>query len=387
MNHTDLKTLALFCKVVDNFGDIGICWRLARQLQLEHQISVQLWVDDLLSFQRICPEVNPAIDQQLIQGVDVRFWRNQELSFAPIDIADIVIEFFACDIPPSYIQAMTACIPKPIWFNLEGLTAEEWVEGCHTLPSSHPQLPLTKYFFFPGFNQRTGGLMFEKDLDQRRQSFINEASQGHQFLRQLGAQEQDLNAFKISLFCYPHAPISGLLQAWSTSETPHFCIVPQGVAQASIETFFGEQANPGAILIKGSLRLLVIPFIPQNDYDKLLWACDFNFVRGEDSFVRAQWALRPFVWHIYPQDEQLHHKKLRAFLNTYKPASNTLKSLNLAWNEALQDLDWGDAWQQIRNECLQIRKETEAWQQEMHRNGDLSANLLKFARVLRQKPT
>lgn len=387
MNHTNLKTLALFCKVVDNFGDIGICWRLARQLHLEHQISVQLWVDDLLSFQRICPEVNPAIDQQTIQGVDVRFWCNQELSFTPIDIADIVIEFFACDIPPSYIQAMTACDPKPIWFNLEGLTAEEWVEGCHTLPSSHPQLPLTKYFFFPGFNQRTGGLMFEKDLDQRRQSFVNETSQVHQFLRQLGAQEQDLNAFKISLFCYPHAPISGLLQAWSTSETPHFCIVPQGVAQASIETFFGEQANPGAILIKGSLRLLVIPFIPQNDYDKLLWACDFNFVRGEDSFVRAQWALRPFVWHIYPQDEQLHHKKLRAFLNTYKPASSTLKSLNLAWNEALQDLDWGDAWKQIRNECLQIGQETEAWQQEMHRNGDLSANLLKFARVLRQKPT
>ncbi len=387
MNHTNLKTLALFCKVVDNFGDIGICWRLARQLHLEHQISVQLWVDELLSFQRICPEVNPAIDQQIIQGVDVRFWRNQELSFSPVDIADIVIEFFACDIPPSYIQAMTACNPKPIWFNLEGLTAEEWVEGCHTLPSSHPQLPLTKYFFFPGFNQRTGGLMFEKDLDQRRQSFVNEVSQGHQFLRQLGAQEQDLNAFKISLFCYPHAPVSGLLQAWSTSETPHFCIVPQGVAQASIERFFGEQANSGAILIKGSLRLLVIPFIPQNDYDQLLWACDFNFVRGEDSFVRAQWALRPFVWHIYPQDEQLHHKKLRAFLSTYKPASSTFKSLNLAWNEALQDLDWGDAWQQIRNECLQIRKETEAWQQEMHRNGDLSANLLKFARVLRQKPT
>lgn len=380
----NFKTLALFCKVVDNFGDIGICWRLARQLRQEHHITVQLWVDDLISFKRICPEVKCDIDQQLIQGVDVRFWRNQEISFTTAEIADIVIEFFACDIPPSYIQAMTACDPKPVWFNLEGLTAEEWVEGCHTLPSSHPRLPLTKHFFFPGFNQRTGGLMFEEDLERRRQQFVKDNSVRNQFLRDLGAREQDLDTFKISLFCYPHAPLSPLLEAWTNSETPCICFVPQGVAQQSIESFFGTTADAGKTLTKGNLRLLVIPFVPQNDYDKLLWACDFNFVRGEDSFVRAQWAQRPFVWHIYPQDENLHHKKLRAFLNIFNPATSALKTLNLAWNEVQDPANWYKLWKQTQCECPQIQQESELWVQKMHKNGDLSANLLKFARTLRQ---
>jgi uncharacterized repeat protein (TIGR03837 family) len=126
--------------------------------------------------------------------------------------------------------------------------------------------------------------------------------------------------------------------------------------------------------------------VAQSDYDKLLWSCDFNFVRGEDSFVRAQWAQRPFVWHIYPQDENLHHKKLRAFLNTFKPATDTLKSLNLAWNGVQVKQNWLEQWKQIQQECGQIQQESDLWVQEMHKNGDLSANLLKFARALRQIP-
>ncbi len=144
-------SLAIFCKVVDNYGDIGICWRLARQLSGEHGVAVTLWVDDLPSFQRICPEVDVAAEAQHVSGVTVRHWRGQDGAFAPADIADIadiVIEFFACDIPPGYIAAMAQCAPQPVWLNLEGLTAEEWVEGCHALtsPRRHDQA-----FLLPGF--------------------------------------------------------------------------------------------------------------------------------------------------------------------------------------------------------------------------------------------
>ena len=132
------QTLHLFCRVVDNYGDIGICWRLARQLQREHNIAVTLWVDDLRSFQRICPDVLIDAEEQQIFDVTIRHWRDQDGIFAASDLADIVIEFFAVDIPPGYITAMAECNPRPVWLNLEGLTAEEWVEGCHTLPSSHP---------------------------------------------------------------------------------------------------------------------------------------------------------------------------------------------------------------------------------------------------------
>jgi uncharacterized repeat protein (TIGR03837 family) len=165
LNKNQAISLAIFCKVVDNYGDIGICWRLARQLQQEHGIAVTLWVDDLQSFQRICPDVVINAEVQQLAGVTVRHWRNQEGVFSAGDVADIVIEFFACDIPPGYIAAMAECNPRPVWLNLEGLTAEEWVEGCHTLPSSHPRLPLTKHFFFPGFTSKTGGLLHESSLE------------------------------------------------------------------------------------------------------------------------------------------------------------------------------------------------------------------------------
>src|SRR5213595_706067 len=125
------SSLAIFCKVVDNYGDIGICWRLARQLQHEHGVAVTLWVDNLHSFQRICPDLAQGADEQQLAGVTVRHWRDQEGDFAPGDVADVVIEFFACDIPPGYIAAMAQCDPRPVWLNLEGLSAEEWVEGCH----------------------------------------------------------------------------------------------------------------------------------------------------------------------------------------------------------------------------------------------------------------
>jgi hypothetical protein len=123
-------TLALFCKVVDNYGDIGICWRLSRQLQHEQGVAVTLWVDDLPSFRRICPEV--AIDQetQQVQGVTVRHWQDQEGVFDAADIPDIVIEFFGCNIPPAYIEAMSQRTPRPVWLNFEGLTAETWVEAA-----------------------------------------------------------------------------------------------------------------------------------------------------------------------------------------------------------------------------------------------------------------
>jgi len=122
----------LFCKVVDNYGDIGICWRLARQLEQEHDIAVTLWVDDLQSFQKICPELAPDLELQRIHGVTIRHWRNQQGVFTTQDVADIVIEFFACDLPPGYIQAMSECSRRPVWLNLEGLSAEAWVEGCHS---------------------------------------------------------------------------------------------------------------------------------------------------------------------------------------------------------------------------------------------------------------
>lgn len=383
MPFTPALTLALFCKVVDNYGDIGICWRLARQLWREHGVHVSLWVDDLHSFRRICPEVDVTAAAQTVQGVLVRHWRDQEGTFAPEEVADIVIEFFAVDIPPGYVAAMAQRTPRPVWFNLEGLTAEEWVEGCHRLPSMHPRLKLTKHFFFPGFTVKTGGVLHEAGLDEERLAFQADRTAMAAFLGGLGLSAAEMEALKVSLFCYPHAPVAELLRAWSEGSRPVTCLVPEGVAAEAVQAFMRSGARAGDSATAGALTVRVLPFVAQPDYDRLLWACDLNFVRGEDSFVRAQWAGRPFVWHIYPQDENLHHKKLRAFLGRYADGLPALERFSLGWNGAIDIDAMPVAWQDLQGELPRIAIRAEEWRREVLAHGDLTTKLLQFARELR----
>lgn len=376
-------TLALFCKVVDNYGDIGICWRLARQLQREHGIAVTLWVDDLPSFQRICPEVAANRELQSVSGVTVRHWRNQDGVFTAQDVADTVIEFFACDLPPGYIKAMSERQVRPVWLNLEGLSAEEWVEGCHTLPSPQPQ-SLLKYFFFPGFTSRTGGLLLEAGLLAQRQAFQQDAAAMGAFLGQFGVTAAEMASLKISLFCYPQAPLAELFAAWQHNDQAITCLVPEGVAADAVQAFLGQATSAGASASRGALTVRVLPFVPQPDYDKLLWACDLNFVRGEDSFVRAQWAARPFVWHIYPQDKDLHHVKLNAFLQATRAKTPGLAAFSLGWNGAGAAVDWPAAWHELESDLPEIARLSTIWEQEILANGDLAANLCKFVETVKQ---
>jgi uncharacterized repeat protein (TIGR03837 family) len=389
-NKNQPTALALFCQVVDNYGDIGICWRLARQLQQEHGIAVTLWVDDLQTFQRICPGVATNAEVQQVAGVIVRHWRNQDGNFSLDDVSDIVVEFFACDIPPGYIAAMAERNPHPVWLNLEGLTAEEWVEGCHTL-ASPLRMSLTKYFFFPGFTDKTGGLLRESSLEEQRRQFQSDPACMAAFLAQLGMAPAEMASFKVSLFCYPHAPVPALFEAWQSGDTAMTCLVPEGVAADAVQAFIGgdgTEAKAGAARTRGALTVRVLPIVAQPDYDKLLWACDLNFVRGEDSFVRAQWAGKPFVWHIYPQDENLHHKKLRAFLQRYAIDLESLSTFSLRWNGAGSgavdaQADWPILWSQFQSDLPKVTRRSADWQQQMLANGDLASNLLKFAAALR----
>ncbi|SNS71754.1 conserved hypothetical protein, PP_1857 family [Noviherbaspirillum humi] len=387
----DPLTLHLFCRVIDNYGDIGICWRFARQLHQEHGIAVTLWVDDLRSFHRICPEVSVAMDTQVVAGIGVRYWRTQDGAFSTDDIADMVIEFFGCDLPPGYIAAMAQCAPPPVWLNLEGLTAEEWVEGCHTLPSPHPRLPLTKYFFFPGFTAKTGGLLREASLEDDRLRFQSDPARVNAFFARLGVTPTELAALKVSLFCYPHAPVASLFDAWQHGESPVTCFVPEGVAPDAVHAFFGRVAMSGDLCRQGALSVRILPFVPQQDYDKLLWACDLNFVRGEDSFVRAQWAEKPFVWHIYPQDEDLHHKKLRAFLDRYATDNDGLRSFSLHWNGAPPEQPLAVAntltqWRALQANLPSLAKRAGQWKSLMMSLGDFTSNLLEFVHARRSAP-
>ena len=226
--------------------------------------------------------------------------------------------------------------------------------------------------------------MREADLDAARRRFQEDPSARAAFLGGLGVSAAEQAAFKVSLFCYPHAPVAALFDALQGHPAPVLCLVPDGVAPDAVAGFLGSPAVPGATCTRGSLTVRVLPFLEQTAYDKLLWACDLNFVRGEDSIVRAQWAGRPFVWHIYPQDENLHHVKLRAFLQRFSPHIDAANAFNLGWNHALPaQPPMSASWTAYAAALADSAARTEQWQAEMAGHGDLASNLLRFAETVR----
>lgn len=369
-------TLDLFCRVVDNYGDIGVCWRLARQLAGEHGVAVRLVVDDLASFRRICAAVDSAAETQHLEGVTVRRWHD---GMVLQDVADAVIEAFGCALPQPYLEAMAARKTPPVWINLEYLSAEEWVAGCHGLPSPHSQLPLTKYFFFPGFDAGSGGLLAEAGLEQRRAAFAADPQQQAAFLAGLGVHPAP-GVCIISLFCYPGAPLAALLDALQDCASPSLLLVPEGVVSAALAAWTGQLPAPGSVVRRGSLALQVIPFLDQPDYDRLLWCCDLNFVRGEDSMVRAQWAQKPFIWQIYPQEEDAHRVKLDAFLQRFSaqlpaPVAAACRASWHAWNG---DGDMATCWPAFHAALPTLQAAMPAWSGKLRGHGDLAGNLLAF---------
>lgn len=283
-------TWDLFCRVIDNYGDVGVCLRLGRDLAARGH-AVRLWLDDARALAWMQPTACP--------GLQVLPWAGQ----AQATPAHVVVETFGCDPEPAFRQAMAAQPAAPVWVNLEYLSAEAYVERSHRLPSPVLQGPgqgLTKWFFYPGFTPGTGGLLREPGLLQRRAEFKPDTWLQANFglVRRRGER-------LISLFCYDAPALPGLLAA--LCQGPTLLLATPGHAARQVQ----------AAGLPAHCRTHALPWLSQADYDHLLWASDFNLVRGEDSFVRAHWAGRPFLWHIYPQHDGAHGPKLQAWLDTY----------------------------------------------------------------------
>ena len=368
-------TWDIFCSVVDNFGDIGVTWRLARQLVAEHDLDVRLWVDDLPAFARLCPELDVQAAEQFQQGVRVCAWPTLWL---PVTPAAVVIEAFACALPAAYIAAM-ASGPRRLWLNLEYLSAEDWVPGCHALPSLQGN-GLQKFFFFPGFVPQTGGLLREADLLERRRRFQQTPQLRQAFLARLGVNLAPA-ARLISLFAYENSGLASWLEALASAAQPTHLLVPEGRILVDLQRWLsGDPLAPGSLRVRGALTVQVLAFLCQDDYDRLLWSCDFNAVRGEDSFVRAQWAGRPMLWHIYPQEQGAHWDKLEAFLALYSDslspaAREALLALWRAWNAGEPMTEARQALQSVWSE---LSAQAENWCQRQAAQKDLAAGLVQF---------
>ncbi|QAX86169.1 elongation factor P maturation arginine rhamnosyltransferase EarP [Pseudomonas sp. DTU12.3] len=366
----------IFCTVVDNYGDIGVTWRLARQLVAEHALEVRLWVDDLRAFERLCPEIDIDVAQQWQQGVEVRHWPSD---WVHTEAADVVIAAFACQLPSDYMDVMAEREKPPLWMNLDYLSAEDWVIGCHGLPSVKYK-SVQKFFFFPGFQPGTGGLLRERGLLDQRRQFQRDPAAQRQFLQGLGI-DRAANAQLISLFAYENAGLASWLDVLAADAMPTHLLVPEGRILGDVARWLGvETLSVGALHVRQALTVQVLPFVRQDQYDHLLWCCDFNAVRGEDSFVRAQWAGRPMLWHIYQQDEDIHLDKLDAFLALYTKglspaAAEATNGLWRAWNAGLPI---AEQWLAARNHWPELHKNAEAWCLEQGLQADLAAALVQF---------
>src|SRR5260221_14255612 len=274
---------------------------------------------------------------------------------------------------------------KPRWINLEYLSGEEWVERSHALPSPNPRLPLVKHFFFPGFTPKTGGLLREESLLRRRDEFQGDAGAQAAFWQSIVGAVPPEDALKVSLFNYALAPVESLARACAQFPGPVWLVAPEGIAATALENWRLSHAA------RDSIHSFVIPFLAQDRYDQLLWACDVNFVRGEDSFVRAQWAARPFVWHIYPQDDGAHWVKLAAFLARYtagldRAQAAAVTALWEAWNRRDPDESQGSelrpgmggAWADFVGRRDALEAHARAWSAGLAIRPDLAAALVDF---------
>jgi uncharacterized repeat protein (TIGR03837 family) len=356
----------IFCKIVDNFGDIGVCWRLARQLQTEHGLRVHLWVDDFSAAQKIIPNLNTETKQQICEAITINKW-NDAADFT--QAADVVIEAFACGLPDQYLTAMQGQNSK--WINLEYLSAESWVDDFHAKPS--PQVNgLIRYFYFPGFTEATGGLIRERSIvELNQQSNLED------------------NNLKASLFCYPDAPILDLLSALQANIHAVSVYVPASSILPQIADFFGEKTiSVGDCLSRDNLHVHILPFLSQDDYDKLLRDCDINFVRGEDSWVRAIWAAKPFIWQPYLQTENTHIKKLKAFIDVFYAnyeQKEVLWKAHEYWakehdlQSSFQQSDFNAIWVNYINALQSIQSHTKKQTHKFAQQTDLATKLVTFS--------
>jgi len=334
--------------VIDNLGDVGFCWRLAADLAARgHQ--VRLFIDDASALAWMAPQGQSGV--QVLPTSEARF-----------DVSTrVVVEAFGTDPPASYVQAMAMGMgmgigmadaklnsmatgpAAPCWINLEHLSAERYVARCHGLPSPQGN-GLCKWFFYPGFTPDTGGLLRESDLTARQaERQKQERQDGQQQRRQQRHQQEPTTARRlglnslgvqcrtnervVSLFCYENAALPQLLA--SLAEQPTLLLLTPGHAQQQVR----QVQPPGS----GLLRVMALPWLSQRDFDQLLAACDLNFVRGEDSLVRALWAGKPLVWQAYPQTDQAHHAKLEALLQAWvlcadPPLAPAVQQLWRCWN-------------------------------------------------------
>ncbi|HNO61846.1 MAG TPA: elongation factor P maturation arginine rhamnosyltransferase EarP [Plasticicumulans sp.] len=362
----------LWCHVIDNYGDAGVCWRLARRLVAVHGQRVRLWIDAPAVLARLWPAIDAQAAHQVVAGVEIRHWRESLEAAECADAGDVVVEAFACELPAPARAALQA--RRSLWLNLEYLSAEAWVEGCHGLGSAQPG-GRTRYFFFPGFTPATGGLIGADAACAQWDERAARASLAAQGVTGPAA------ARRLSLFTYGNAALPGWLEALAAGDEPWLALVPDGRTLRALGDWLGAPLAPGETRTRAALSIHALPFLAQDDYDRLLWSSHLNVVRGEDSFVRAHWARRPLLWQAYRQDGEAHLDKLEAWLaraldGLEAGAAGAARAAHRAWN---READFAAHWPALRAALPALEVQAGRFAGRLAEGPELAAALVAFA--------
>ncbi|WP_297431824.1 elongation factor P maturation arginine rhamnosyltransferase EarP [uncultured Cetobacterium sp.] len=318
-----VKSLDIFCEIIDNFGDIGVVYRLAKELKTFYNGNVKIRV--ILNRVNEFVNMNKKAKDTDYQEIDgIIYITNEYLAknictFSP---ANVIIEAFGCNILEEYLEK--AKLESSLLINLEYLSGEDWIEGIHLMESPLGAGKLKKFFFMPGFTEKSGGVIVDSLFLNRKKSVL----ENKKFYLEKYIPEIDEKYFIGTIFSYEKNFLP-LIDVLLKNGKENCLLILGEKSQMSINKII-ENLNitclSEGIYKYENIIIKFMPFLEQEEYEELINLVDYNFVRGEDSFVRALLTGKPFVWHIYLQDEMAHMDKIDGFIKRY---DETLKSLGL----------------------------------------------------------
>ena len=378
--------ISILCKVVDNYGDIGVAYRLSRQLQKIGTANINLIVDDLQAFNKICNSVSPEKSLQVVEGFSVYNWKDYDFCYSEFSKNDgeklaVILECFQCGRPDWMEKILFEDkLERTVQvIMIDYLTAEPYAETFHCLKSLTRSAKVQKVNFMPGFTEKTGGLIIDNNWNElperRRDGGILVFTYERNWKPLIEALEEVQAAQKTKA------------ENNITKEKP--ILVAQGRGQQSFLDAVNEVSKTNCDKADNDevkLNVKVLPYMNQHEWDKLLRECSILFIRGEESLSRACLSGIPFVWHAYPQSEEYQLVKVKALLERMKQhfKSEDFEVIERLWLD-INSPEAEVAEEEMKEACLRFLERADAlcygfrdFSLSLIKNGDLAQNLMTF---------
>lgn len=309
-----VNSIDIFCEIIDNFGDIGVVYRISKELKKIFQnVRIRIVLNRLEEFKAINKKVKD-VDYQEIDGLICVTEKYVKENMESFGVSDVFIEAFGCNVPEEYVKA--AKENSKLWINLEYLSGEKWIEDFHLCESLIDSKTLKKIFFMPGFSEKSGGVIIDSDFLER----MKFGKENRDEVLKKYFKDFDLKGkFIGTVFSY-EKNFENLLETLKNYKKETVLLLMGEKTQKSFSEILKKNLTEdyGNIVKYGKITMIYSDFFSQEEYEEIISASDFNFTRGEDSFVRGIVLGKPFMWHIYLQEEKAHMDKIKAFTERFK---------------------------------------------------------------------